>query len=864
MQLSAVTADRWAQIESLYNDLTDLPPAEQESRLSAIADAALAAEVRALLRAAPAQSRIVAAVASVAGAAAAVSPHPARFGPWRVTGVIGHGGMGAVYEAVRDDGAFDKKVAVKTLQLGFDTPAARERFRQERAILASLDHPNIARLLDGGETEAGVSYIVMEYVQGEPVVDYCTRRNLSRAARLRLFCDLCPAVQVAHQKLIVHRDLKPANILVTPDGVPKLLDFGIAKLLEPGAVQTITGFLALTPQYASPEQIRGDVVGAASDVYSLGMVLYEMLTGRRPYQVDSTRIAEIARVVCEVPPALPELDTDLRNILFMALRKEPERRYSSVQAFADDVERVLNFRPVRARPASFGYRTSRFLRRNRVGAAATVLVVGSLAAGLVVSTRAQRRERARFDQVRQLATRFLFDFDRDIRQLPGSTAARERLVSTALETLNSLARDSAGDPGLVEELVQGYISVGDVVGMPGLPSLGHTDRAEASYRTACAMGDGLIAGGRRRMAAYPHTRLGYLLWREGRTDEANREIHRGLEILQPVLDSGRAGAPELRVAANAYTYLAQMAQQAFQASSAGRNAAQAVDLMRRYQAETPGMRARSDLARALMVAGQAIGAMGDLARAASMLRESIAMREAIRRESPADVENRREWAVAALFLAHVEYQPGPPSLEDRAAAAESMSVHIRLMRELAEADPRNASARHDLAMALKDFAESGTGFSLSTPAPAESALREGIALLESLPPASAGRDRHIGLLWTSLSAVLREHGRAADSRAALDTAARHYANENPADPLARGDFLSLWSEQNDWGKVWQALQPTLPAAPEDVYAAYALAECAMRLSRLQPAAADAWRARAAAAWSPWKDRFPASTRALGL
>ena len=248
---------------------------------------------------------------------------PQRFGPWRVTGVIGHGGMGAVYKAVRDDQAFEKQVAIKTLHLGLDSPPARERFAQERSILATLEHPNIARLLDGGETEGGVSYIVLEYVDGEPIVDYCARHKLGREARLELFLQVCSAVHYAHQKLIVHRDLKPGNILVNREGVPKLLDFGIAKLMEPGALQTMTGFLALTPQYASPEQIRGEAVTTASDVYSLGMVLYEVLTGRRAYQVEAGSITSIAQVVCEAAPAPPGVDADLDNILLMALRKEP-------------------------------------------------------------------------------------------------------------------------------------------------------------------------------------------------------------------------------------------------------------------------------------------------------------------------------------------------------------------------------------------------------------------------------------------------------------------------------------------------------------------------------------------------------------
>jgi serine/threonine protein kinase/tetratricopeptide (TPR) repeat protein len=310
-----------------------------------------------------------------------------RIGRYAITALIGKGGMGAVYRAVRRDD-FRMQVAIKLLKLGTDTEAALGRFRVERQILAGLQHPNIARLLDGGATEAGLPYFVMEYVDGTPLLEYTVALPVRQ--RLELFRAVCSAVQYAHEKQIVHRDIKPTNILVTLEGIPKLLDFGIAKVLDPSAegptaALTMTGVRLMTPEYASPEQVRGEPITPATDVYSLGAVLYEILTGERAHRIESSSVGEIEKEICgrEVrkPSAVvKDLDPDLDNIVLTALCKEPERRYASVQAFSDDLERFLHDLPVRARSESLPYRTRKFLKRNRA-----VTVAVTLAAGLSVS-----------------------------------------------------------------------------------------------------------------------------------------------------------------------------------------------------------------------------------------------------------------------------------------------------------------------------------------------------------------------------------------------------------------------------------------------------------------------------------------------
>jgi serine/threonine protein kinase/tetratricopeptide (TPR) repeat protein len=444
-------------------------------------------------------------------------------GAYQLVACIGRGGMGAVYRARRADAEYENEVAIKLVRAGFGTDLVLQRFRAERQILANLGHPNIARLLDGGATESGEPFLVLELVDGEPIDEYCDKRNLPIDERLNLFREVCTAVSHAHRHLVVHRDLKPANILVTAEGVIKLLDFGIAKLLqampEAGAPAeaTQTSLRAMTPAFSSPEQILGLPVTTASDVYSLGVVLYHLLAGCSPYRSSLGSTRDAIREVCETEPLRPSMaaaqiwpkgatraqpDRDLDYITLRALRKEPDKRYSSVEQFSEDLRRYLTGLPVIARGDRLSYRAGKFWGRHRFGVTMTGLVAAVLVGSLLVTLREARIAEQQsalaaqhFASVRQLANTFIFQVHDSIKDLPGATPARDLLVSTALKYLDTLASQARSDRGLQRELAQSYARLGDVQGKMNSANTGHDKAAIASYSKALALYEALERAG---------------------------------------------------------------------------------------------------------------------------------------------------------------------------------------------------------------------------------------------------------------------------------------------------------------------------------------------------------------------------------
>jgi tetratricopeptide (TPR) repeat protein/tRNA A-37 threonylcarbamoyl transferase component Bud32 len=473
---------------------------------------------------------------------------PQRIGPYQILDTIAQGGMGTVYRAVRDDDAFRKTVALKLVR-GRHSHAFERRFRQEREILARLQHPHIATVLDGGTTGDGQPYLVMEYLDGQPITAFCAARGLGIGARLALFRSVCDAVQYAHENLVIHRDIKPANVLVDGHGVPKLLDFGIAKLLasgvDPDVAPTATVLPLMTPEYASPEQVRGQAVTTASDVYSLGVLLYELLAGRRPYDVPTDSLEGIVRVVCETVPRAPsetasqahtaDLRGDLDTIVLKALRKEPERRYRTAHELSEDLRRHLEGLPVSARADTIRYRTGKFVRRHRTGVAAAVLVTASLVGGIVTTTRQARLAERRFDEARRLIRTLIFDLQPKMSAVPGTTALRKDLIESTLQYLEALARDAGDNPALLRELSASYVQLARVQGIPGESNVGDLQAARRTLEEAEKLVERLLTldpNGPEslREAVLVERALGLSFEAEGLQPVAERHARRAVEL----------------------------------------------------------------------------------------------------------------------------------------------------------------------------------------------------------------------------------------------------------------------------------------------------------------------------------------------
>jgi tetratricopeptide (TPR) repeat protein len=550
------TTENFLRIEAIFNEALAEP---EDARTQLVAarcggDVAMMAEVTLLLRACEAEEQITLSSRSEQESAPSASAGRQRIGPYELDRLLGRGGMGAVYLAHRADGQFEQQVAIKLIDLPLATDLFRERFRQERQILAGLQHPFIARLLDGGVTPDGDLYLALEYVDGVPIHRYCQERQLSIHQRLTLFLQVCQAVQFAHQNLVVHRDLKPDNIFVAEDGTPRLLDFGTAKLLSPslenpGLELTREGYQSFTPQYASPEQVMGLPITTASDTYSLGVLLYLLLAGKLPYELKEITLAELMRVICDEPPrrpALPagakgRLDPDLEAILLKALRKEPQERYRTAEQLAFDIQAHLDGRPVGARRGTIRYRAAKFVRRHWIALAGAALLSATLAAGVIgvawqarVANQQRRKAEARSADLRQLSNSLLSELDEAIQQLPGSTGAQKLLVTRVLEHLDRMAADAKGDRDTQLDLADAYTRLGNLQGNPYDQNVGDTPGALVSMDKAIALAAPLAQtnpgdNGALRVLAT--------------AQEARSEILFGTGRIKEAIDSMRAALP---------------------------------------------------------------------------------------------------------------------------------------------------------------------------------------------------------------------------------------------------------------------------------------------------------------------------------
>ena len=726
-----------------------------------------------------------------------------RLGPYRIVQEIGHGGMGTVYRAARADDEFQAEVAIKVVSRGMDSRLVLDRFRTERQILARLEHVNIARLLDGGTTNSGLPYFVMEYVPGKPLTRYCDEHKLPVTERLKLFRKVCDAVSYAHQNLIVHRDLKPDNILVTADGIPKLLDFGIAKILDPptsggeGAA-TMTMVRMGTPAYSSPEQIRGNPVGIAADIYSLGVILYELLTGSRPYRLESLGWEDSARVICERDATRPSvmvssrseaspeteqisryrsttieglrkrLAGDLDNILAMALRKEPERRYRSVDQLSDELQKHLDGRPVLARSDSAAYRTRKFIGRHKLAAAVVTLFAILLCGTAVVAAWQAERLSVRVDEDQRLASSFLAVIHDEIAKLPGSTPAREALLAKSVEYLNGLSHETGSNRELRRSLALAYERFAELLAGVDSAGLGKSAEALKTYNTAKNMREALA--------------------RDSHADpEAQYELAANYLIGSYI--TGRVSSAAERAA---YDHKALAISEKLWRANPGN---------RRYAAL---------LAKAYTSTAYGYGIFGRWDDALNYFRKALPIREQIAAETPDSREAQRELANIHYRIGVIEAQANRPR-NALADLHEALRIQTAMLRpDIKDEQVRSdiAATHHFLGVALGatgDFTEALSHFS------------QAIAIREPTLAADARDARTRSMLagnYAEQSTVLLRCGRRKDAlasiRRAVDLQRRLLAVDVRGVPVRMqlADFearlASIYAERADWHNAAQS------------------------------------------------------------
>ena len=632
------------------------------------------------------------------------SPEGARCGPYQLVRLLGRGGAGEVFLGERTDGQIEHRVAIKLLRYGLERRELRDRFLQERQILASLQHPGIIRLLDAGQTVDGKPYLVMDYIDGIPIDVHA--RDLDVRGKLDLFLRVCEAVSYAHRNLIVHRDLKPSNILVDASGEPKLLDFGIAKILDAATDQTRTQERLLTPDYASPEQVRGEAQTTATDIYSLGAVLYRLLTGRSAHAFLERTPRGMAAEICTVDPVPastlnPGLPRDLDFILRKALRKEPDERYSSVEAMADDLHAFLEWRPVSARSGNTWYRTRKFARRYRALVAAAGLIVLGLSIGLYIADRERIIAQERFQQLHQLSAK-IFDVDRDISKLAGATQARRALVSASLQYLEGLGAAAHGDLDLTEEIAAAYERVAQIQGVPTNVNLGDFKKAEESLQK----GDGLID---RVLASRPQSATALLTSAaiardrmilansERRNQDAKIYAGKAIERLERLIGLGGLSPDQRESAANLSTNIALFHMNVHLYDNAIRYARQAIDISKSLP-----FAARSRAAN-LSLIGSSLRSEGHLEEALLALREAHQLASGPIYSNPVD----RALNVYGILLREARTL-GQQDGISLGRSEEAISVYqqaVDLTDGAADTDPNDQASRDRLAVCARELAE---------------------------------------------------------------------------------------------------------------------------------------------------------------
>ncbi|HBY64351.1 MAG TPA: hypothetical protein DEH78_31405 [Solibacterales bacterium] len=710
-----MTPERWQQIEALFYRALEAPAAEREQFVEREGgdDSGLIAEVRSLLgaekgAATAIESRVRNAVVTVVEDGEA---RQRRIGPYRLVERLGRGGMGSVFLAVRDDSEFQKQVAIKLVRPGADNTVVLARFRRERQILAQLEHPNIARLLDGGTSEDGHPYIVMEFVDGLRINEYCAKHQLGLRQRLELFLQVCSAVEYAHANFVIHRDIKPGNILVDGAGTPRLLDFGISKVVLPTAVPEdpntalTQGLQLCTPDYASPEQVRSEAVGPASDVFSLGVVLYELVTGQLPHKIEEYTPRGMEEAICERPAPAPStvapVGDDLDTIVLRALEKDAVRRYPTVSRLADDIRLYLARQPIWARPRTPGYVASLFVRRHPVPVAAGLALFVALTLAVVVIARQSAEARQNEREVRRLANLLVTEVHDAIRDLPGAAKARQRLLETSITYLDQVAKRASGDVDVQRELALAWQRTAELQGYVLGTNLGQSRQALESYRKALAHLDASLSMRRDqpkaqldRIALLRH--VGDVLSYNNSAREAMEAFGRAFALAEQwraghALDfEWRRELGELAIAAARVSRLLNDNPASLEYAS------EAVSLYREMVKERAGDgEIERSLANALSAYGMSKARLGKNAEAAASFKEAVGILEAWAAREPGNRANTRNLMLA---YSHVGDLAAEEKRDDEARAAFGRMASIA--EALHTADGADHRAVSDYGIAL--------------------------------------------------------------------------------------------------------------------------------------------------------------------
>jgi eukaryotic-like serine/threonine-protein kinase len=730
--MSTLTPERWLEVSPYLDHVLSLPEDERDAWLNSFHSEK--PELAELLRSLLDEHRAAARDHFLENAPSPLDPNSSlqgqKVGPYTLVSPIGQGGMGSVWLAERSDGRFERRVAIKFLHFSVAVQGGVERFKREGRILGQLSHPHIAELVDAGLTSKAEPYLVLEYVDGHPIHEYCDRNTLDVDARVRLFLNVLSAVGQAHANLIVHRDLKPSNVLVRSDGEVKLLDFGIAKLLAdeatPGAATQLTldGGSAMTPLFAAPEQVTGGPVTTATDVYALGSLLYLLLTGKHPagslhapsdlvkaiVETEPPRASDVigsgeeqvAAKRAVTPDKLQrQLRGDLDTILAKALKKSPTERYSSVTALADDLRRYLKHEPISARPDTLTYRMRKFVRRNRLSFAAAVLGISLILSASGIAIYQRRIAEQRFQEVRKLAHTFVFNLHDEIAKLEGSTKAREMMVGTALEYLDNLARNSGRDLELQREIAAAYVKVGDAQGYPTKPNLGRTDDALKSYEKAGDIYRHIAA----KNPAYLPDLADYYANYSGLvrfTHDLKRArdlSESALQTYDRVLGGSQVNLAMEMARAETWCRLGELDEDMNHYRQAFAEYSRCAELARNRLTSKREHEVLSLLAVADERIGTAAAETGSLAQALQALDEDESLLNELLVTEPQNPSLHRRLAVLQNYRAEVYYADLAPSYGDPARALQSERRYLDTAEAMVRSDPSNTSAQFSRAVA---------------------------------------------------------------------------------------------------------------------------------------------------------------------